>query len=90
LILTGAGKFSRLRIVYTGDAAHPVYFSRSKRRSFPWVNAGGRNIKLTTRLHLVQRLRISGATSQLTHVPSCVGVSLSTGNKRNQNRAQDS
>jgi hypothetical protein len=89
LILTGARIFSLLRSVYTGDATHPGSVSLN-RRSFPWGNAAGRNIKLTTLLHLVQRLRLSGATSQLPQVPSCCDVSLSTGNKRNQNRVQDS
>lgn len=82
----GAGEFSLLQSVGSGAGANVASYSA---RMFS-RGLNGRSKKLTTRVHLVKKLRMSGVTTQLSHVPSCFGFSLSTGNKRNRNRARDS
>jgi hypothetical protein len=63
--------------VQSGFAAHPASYQMGTGILSPGVES--RDVKLTTRLHLVPRLRMRGAISPLSHPSSLRGTWLNTG-----------
>jgi hypothetical protein len=62
--LVGAGKFSLHHRVQNGSGFHPASYPMGTRGSFPGEKSG-RGVKLTTRLRLVWRSRMSAAIPPL-------------------------
>jgi hypothetical protein len=70
----GTGNFSLHHRVQNGSGAHPASYPTGT-RVFPWEKSG-RDVKLTTHLHLVPRPRIRGAIPPLPTTPPWRGTQL--------------
>jgi hypothetical protein len=66
LFPVGETDFSVIQNVHTGSGPHGTFC-----RGVSPLGYGGRCVKVTTHVHLVERLRMNGAVPLLPHIPSC-------------------